>query len=92
MGPCLRRHRNRRLGRKRRCLLAVLQFPPDPMTPGENRHLIGRWRHHEDPCHGRDRIYRPFSIDELKVLLTDKLAKYEMPTEMEMGASPPMTP
>ena len=29
----------------------------------------------------------PFSIDELKVLLTDKLAKYEMPTEMEMGAS-----
>ena len=29
----------------------------------------------------------PFSIDELKVLLTGKLAKYEMPTEMEMGAS-----
>ncbi len=34
----------------------------------------------------------PFSIDELKVLLTDKLAKYEMPTEMEMGASPPKAP
>ena len=34
----------------------------------------------------------PFSIDELKVLLTGKLAKYEMPTEMEMGASPPKAP
>jgi hypothetical protein len=34
----------------------------------------------------------PFSIDELEWLLTDKLAKYEMPTEMEMGASPPKAP
>jgi hypothetical protein len=34
----------------------------------------------------------PSSIDELKVPLTDKLAKYEMPTEMEMGASPPKVP
>ena len=25
----------------------------------------------------------------MKVLLTGKLAKYEIPTEMEMGASPP---
>ena len=34
----------------------------------------------------------PFGIDELKAFLTDKLAKYEMPTEMEIRASLPKTP
>ena len=34
----------------------------------------------------------PFGIDELRAFLTDKLAKYEMPTEMEIRASLPKTP
>ena len=34
----------------------------------------------------------PFAIDELKAFLADKLAKYEMPTEMEIRASLPKTP
>jgi long-chain acyl-CoA synthetase len=34
----------------------------------------------------------PFGIDELRVFLSDKLAKYEMPTEMEIRASLPKTP
>ena len=34
----------------------------------------------------------PFGIDELKAFLADKLAKYEMPTEMEIRASLPKTP
>jgi long-chain acyl-CoA synthetase len=34
----------------------------------------------------------PFGIDELKVFLADKLAKYEMPTEIEIRASLPQTP
>jgi long-chain acyl-CoA synthetase len=34
----------------------------------------------------------PFAIDELKTFLADKLAKYEMPTEMEIRASLPKTP
>jgi long-chain acyl-CoA synthetase len=34
----------------------------------------------------------PFGIEELKAFLTDKLAKYEMPTEMEIRASLPKTP
>ena len=34
----------------------------------------------------------PFGIDELKAFLVDKLAKYEMPTEMEIRASLPKTP
>jgi len=33
----------------------------------------------------------PFSFDELKAFLADKLAKYEMPTEMEIRASLPKT-
>ena len=36
--------------------------------------------------------HAPFGIDELKAFLTDKLAKYEMPTEMEIRASLPKTP
>jgi long-chain acyl-CoA synthetase len=31
-------------------------------------------------------------IDELKAFLADKLAKYEMPTEMEIRSSLPKTP
>jgi len=34
----------------------------------------------------------PFTYDELKAFLADKLAKYEMPTEMEIRASLPKTP
>jgi len=34
----------------------------------------------------------PFSYDELKAFLSDKLAKYEMPTEMEIRTSLPKTP
>ena len=34
----------------------------------------------------------PFGIDALKAFLADKLAKYEMPTEMEIRASLPKTP
>jgi len=34
----------------------------------------------------------PFSYDELKAFLSDKLAKYEMPTEIEFRASLPKTP
>src|SRR6516162_2589777 len=34
----------------------------------------------------------PFGIDELKAFLAEKLAKYEMPTEMEIRASLPKTP
>ena len=34
----------------------------------------------------------PFGIDDLKAFLVDKLAKYEMPTEMEIRASLPRTP
>jgi len=34
----------------------------------------------------------PFGIDELKDFLADKLAKYEMPSEMEIRASLPKTP
>ena len=34
----------------------------------------------------------PFGIDELKAFLADKLAKYEIPTEMEIRASLPKTP
>ena len=33
-----------------------------------------------------------FGIDELRAFLADKLAKYEMPTEMEIRASLPKTP
>jgi len=33
-----------------------------------------------------------FGIDELKAFLADKLAKYEMPSEMEIRASLPKTP
>ena len=33
----------------------------------------------------------PFGIDELKAFLADKLAKYEVPTEMEIRASLPKT-
>jgi long-chain acyl-CoA synthetase len=33
----------------------------------------------------------PFGIDELKAFLADKLAKYEMPTEMEIRSSLPKT-
>jgi long-chain acyl-CoA synthetase len=36
--------------------------------------------------------HAPFGIDELKTFLADKLAKYEMPTEMEVRASLPKTP
>ncbi len=36
--------------------------------------------------------HAPFAIDELKAFLADKLAKYEMPTEMEIRASLPKTP
>jgi long-chain acyl-CoA synthetase len=36
--------------------------------------------------------HAPFGIDELKAFLTDKLAKYEMPTEMEIRMSLPKTP
>jgi long-chain acyl-CoA synthetase len=36
--------------------------------------------------------YPVFGIDELKTFLIDKLAKYEMPTEMEIRASLPRTP
>jgi long-chain acyl-CoA synthetase len=36
--------------------------------------------------------YPPFAIDELRAFLADKLAKYEMPTEMEIRASLPRTP
>jgi long-chain acyl-CoA synthetase len=36
--------------------------------------------------------HAPFAIEELKALLADKLAKYEMPTEMEIRASLPKTP
>ncbi|MGB7102457.1 MAG: long-chain fatty acid--CoA ligase [Xanthobacteraceae bacterium] len=35
--------------------------------------------------------HAPFGIDELKAFLADKLAKYEMPTEMEIRASLPKT-
>jgi long-chain acyl-CoA synthetase len=35
---------------------------------------------------------QPFGIDELKTFLADKLAKYEMPTEMEIRQSLPRTP
>ena len=34
----------------------------------------------------------PFGIDELKAFLADKLAKYEMPAEMEIRDSLPKTP
>jgi long-chain acyl-CoA synthetase len=33
-----------------------------------------------------------FGIDELKAFLADKLAKYEMPTEMEIRDNLPKTP
>jgi len=33
-----------------------------------------------------------FGIDELRAFLATKLAKYEMPTEMEIHASLPKTP
>jgi long-chain acyl-CoA synthetase len=36
--------------------------------------------------------YTPFGIDELRAFLVDKLAKYELPTEMEIRASLPKTP
>ena len=36
--------------------------------------------------------HAPFGIDELKAFLADKLAKYEMPTEMEIRTSLPKTP
>ena len=36
--------------------------------------------------------HAPFGIDELRAFLADKLAKYEMPTEMEIRASLPKTP
>jgi len=36
--------------------------------------------------------HAPFGIDELNAFLVDKLAKYEMPTEMEIRASLPKTP
>jgi acyl-CoA synthetase (AMP-forming)/AMP-acid ligase II len=36
--------------------------------------------------------HAPFGIDELKAFLSDKLAKYEMPVEMEIRASLPKTP
>jgi len=36
--------------------------------------------------------HAPFAIEELKAFLADKLAKYEMPTEMEIRASLPKTP
>jgi long-chain acyl-CoA synthetase len=35
--------------------------------------------------------HAPFGMDELKVFLADKLAKYEMPTEMEIRTSLPKT-
>ena len=34
----------------------------------------------------------PFAFDELKAFLADKLAKYEMPAEIEFRASLPKTP
>jgi long-chain acyl-CoA synthetase len=34
----------------------------------------------------------PFSFDELKAFLADKLARYEMPTEIEFRAALPKTP
>ena len=34
----------------------------------------------------------PFGIAELRAFLADRLAKYEMPTEMEIRASLPRTP
>ncbi len=34
----------------------------------------------------------PFNLDELKAFLADKLAKYEMPTELEFRAALPKTP
>jgi long-chain acyl-CoA synthetase len=34
----------------------------------------------------------PFGIDDLRAFLVDTLAKYEMPTEMEICASLPRTP
>ena len=33
-----------------------------------------------------------FGLEELKALLADKLAKYEMPTEMEIRETLPKTP
>jgi long-chain acyl-CoA synthetase len=36
--------------------------------------------------------HAPFMIDELKAFLADKLAKYEMPTEMEIRGALPKTP
>ena len=36
--------------------------------------------------------FTPFGIDELRAFLVDKLAKYELPTEMEIRASLPKTP
>ncbi len=36
--------------------------------------------------------HAPFGIDELKAFLADRLAKYEMPTEMEIRSSLPKTP
>ena len=36
--------------------------------------------------------HEPFGIDDLTAFLVDKLAKYEMPTEMEIRASLPRTP
>ncbi len=36
--------------------------------------------------------HAPFGIEELKAFLSDKLAKYEMPVEMEIRASLPKTP
>ena len=36
--------------------------------------------------------HAPFGIDELKAFLADKLAKYEMPTEIEIRSSLPNTP
>ncbi len=36
--------------------------------------------------------HAPFGIDELKAFLADKLAKYEMPAEMEIRVSLPKTP
>ncbi len=36
--------------------------------------------------------HAPFAIEKLKAFLADKLAKYEMPAEMEIRASLPKTP
>jgi len=39
-----------------------------------------------------DYLCKPFTFDELKAFLVDKLAKYEMPVAMEIRASLPKTP